>query len=99
MTDTNKIFVNLNLATMDDPAIAYGWIENGAIVVNDCTIEWIGPRVALPAVYDSLTQIDLKGRVVTPGLIDCHTHIVHGGDRAIEFEMRLNGASYEEVAR
>ena len=60
---------------------------------------WAGPRADLPGPYDRLPPTDLGGRLVTPGLIDCHTHIVFGGDRAAEFEMRLNGASYEEVAR
>jgi imidazolonepropionase len=65
----------------------------------DGVIEWVGPAASLPDMYISLDRTSLGGRLVTPGLIDCHTHIVHGGDRTVEFEMRLNGASYEEVAR
>lgn len=78
---------------------AYGLIEDAAIVVKDARIAWVGPRADLPSRYDGTAGQSLGGRLVTPGLIDCHTHVVHGGDRAGEFEMRLNGASYEEVAR
>ncbi|SFD97531.1 imidazolonepropionase [Sulfitobacter brevis] len=99
MTKNSKVFVNLNLASLDDSGAKYGWIENAAVVVIDGLIDWLGPLGALPSPYSTLPQDDLGGRVVTPGLIDCHTHIVHGGDRAVEFEMRLNGTSYEEVAR
>jgi len=62
-------------------------------------ISWAGALDALPGEYSDLPATDLEGRLVTPGLIDCHTHIVHGGNRAREFELRLQGASYEEVAR
>ena len=61
-------------------------------------IAWVGPAADLPAAHAGL-DIRLQGRLVTPALIDCHTHIVHGGNRAREFEMRLQGASYEEIAR
>jgi imidazolonepropionase len=74
-------------------------IENAAIVVEGGLISWVGKRADLPASYEGFATQSLEGRVVTPGLIDCHTHIVHGSDRAVEFEMRLNGASYEEIAR
>jgi imidazolonepropionase len=99
MTQDTQVFVNLNLATMGESDVAYGWIDDGAIAVSDGVIDWLGPVDALPNIYTDLPKTDLGGRVVTPGLIDCHTHIVHGGDRAVEFEMRLNGASYEDVAR
>ncbi|MBW4974119.1 imidazolonepropionase [Roseovarius mucosus] len=99
MTENSKVFVNLNLASLCDSGPKYGWIEDAAVVVVDGLIDWLGSREALPSLYNSFPQIDLGGRVVTPGLIDCHTHIVHGGNRAVEFEMRLNGATYEEVAR
>ncbi len=99
MTKNSKVFVNLNLASLCDSGPKYGWIEDAAVVAADGLIDWLGPLDALPSLYSSFPQIDLGGRVVTPGLIDCHTHIVHGGNRAVEFEMRLNGASYEEVAR
>ncbi len=87
---------NLTLATMTD---GYGLTPDAAIVIEDTHILWAGPRSLIPGPYDTLPPHDLGGRLVTPGLIDCHTHIVFGGDRAAEFEMRLNGASYEEVAR
>ncbi|MEY8828360.1 imidazolonepropionase [Sedimentitalea sp. XS_ASV28] len=79
--------------------VPYGMIENAAIVLDGGQIDWVGPLTELPDRYASYRVHDLDGRLVTPGLVDCHTHIVHGGDRAVEFEMRLNGASYEEVAR
>ncbi len=87
---------NLTLATMTD---GYGLTPDAAIVIEDTHILWAGPRSLIPGPYDTLPPHDLGGRLVTPGLIDCHTHIVFGGDRAAEFEMRLNGASYEEIAR
>ncbi|MEH6740716.1 MAG: imidazolonepropionase [Sulfitobacter sp.] len=99
MTQDDKVLFNLNVATMDKSDATYGWIENAAITMVGGVIEWLGPIAELPAAHETLPKTDLGGRVVTPGLIDCHTHIVHGGDRAVEFEMRLNGASYEEVAR
>ena len=87
---------HLTLATMTD---GYGLIPDAAVVIEDDWIVWTGPRAAIPGPYDTLPPVDLGGRLVTPGLIDCHSHIVFAGDRAAEFEMRLNGASYEEVAR
>ena len=69
------------------------------MVIRDGRIDWIGEVGKLPEEYADLPYQDLGGRLVTPGLIDCHTHIVFGGDRAREFEMRLEGASYEEIAR
>ena len=99
MTDKNTLFVDLNAATMGESNVPYGLIKDAGIAVIDGMIKWVGPAQALPDDYTSLPRTSLGGRLVTPGLIDCHTHIVHGGDRAVEFEMRLNGASYEEVAR
>ncbi|WP_439800423.1 imidazolonepropionase [Shimia thalassica] len=99
MTKNIKIFVDLNAATMGDSVGAYGLIEDAAIVVDGGMIDWVGPKADLLARFADAPRTSLGGRLVTPGLIDCHTHIVHGGDRAVEFEMRLNGASYEEVAR
>ena len=77
----------------------YGLIEDGALVAGDGLIIWVGARGDLPGAYASLPAQDLGGRLVTPALIDCHTHLVHGGNRAAEFELRLNGASYEQIAR
>ncbi|MFK7754687.1 MAG: hypothetical protein AB8B51_19335 [Sedimentitalea sp.] len=77
----------------------YGAISDAAIAVTDSVIDWVGPKGDLPDAFKNVPQTSLGGRFVTPGLIDCHTHILHGGDRVVEFEMRLNGASYEQVAR
>lgn len=99
MQARDQVFTNLQAATMVDGAISYGLIEDAAIVVVDRQIDWVGSKADLPVEYEPLPPTDLEGRLVTPALIDCHTHVVHGGHRAVEFEMRLNGASYEEVAR
>ena len=90
------LLTNATLATM---AQGYGLIESGAVVIEDAVIAYAGPATDLPAAYAALAPQDMGGRLVTPGLIDCHTHIVFAGDRAAEFELRLNGASYEQVAR
>ncbi|MGR3269555.1 imidazolonepropionase [Thalassococcus profundi] len=98
MPDAIQLMTNLTAATLtgDTP---YGLIEDAAIGVADGRIAWVGRREDLPEDLAGGTSRDMGGRMVTPGLIDCHTHLVHGGNRAAEFEMRLNGASYEEVAR
>ena len=79
----------------------YGLIEDAAIVVDGDRIAWIGPVGELPSRWQerSETRHDCHGALITPGLIDCHTHLVYGGDRAHEFELRLGGASYEDIAR
>ncbi|QGY00256.1 imidazolonepropionase [Roseovarius faecimaris] len=87
---------NATIATMRDGA-PYGLLRQAALWVKDGRIAWVGPDTECPAEADE--GEDMQGRLITPALIDCHTHIVHGGHRAGEFEMRLNGASYEEVAR
>ena len=92
------ILSELTIATFSDPS-GYGLIENGAIVIEGSDICWVGEQSKLPSAYADITQRSFGGRLVTPGLIDCHTHIVYGGSRAREFEMRLNGATYEEIAR
>lgn len=88
------LLTNLRAATMTGEG-RYGLIDDAAILIEGEQIAWVGPRADAPAGEAR----DMGGRLVTPGLIDCHTHIVFGGDRAKEFEMRLEGASYEEVAR
>lgn len=90
------LLTGLTAATMVG---GYGLIRDAALAVKDGLITWVGPWADLPTGFDHAERIDLGGRLVTPGLIDCHTHIVFAGHRAGEFEMRLNGASYEEVAR
>ena len=92
------ILTHATIATLADDS-GFGVIEAGAIVMQGARIEWVGEAADLPVVYADHPRTDLGGRLVTPGLIDCHTHVVFGGNRAAEFELRLNGASYEEVAR
>ena len=77
---------------------SFGLITEGTIVIDGSKIAWVGPTGDLPDAYQGGETTDLKGRLVTPALIDCHSHIVFGGNRAAEFEQRLNGASYEEIA-
>ncbi|MEL7279891.1 MAG: imidazolonepropionase [Pseudomonadota bacterium] len=84
---------------MNAPAGHYGILREGAVVMEDDRIVWVGPSSDLPPDMHQIERIDAEGRVLTPALIDCHTHIVHGGHRAREFEMRLEGASYEDIAR
>ncbi|WP_209012006.1 imidazolonepropionase [Roseibium aggregatum] len=84
---------------MEADGEAYGLVERGALVIEAGRIAWCGPAASLPSAFTDLPAEDLGGRLVTPGLIDCHTHVVFGGNRAREFEMRLEGASYEEIAR
>lgn len=88
---------NATVATMTGTA-AYGLIADAAVSVDAGTVRWVGPESELPAGLAEAGE-DMEGRLITPALIDCHTHVVFGGDRADEFEMRLEGASYEEVAR
>ena len=90
------LLTHATLATMTD---GYGLISNGAVAIADGRILWAGPMASLPAAYAALKSHDCKGLLVTPGLIDCHTHVVYAGNRATEFESRLNGATYEDIAR
>ena len=92
------LFKNATIATMTNQG-SYGLIECGALYIRDGKIDWVGKVSEIPSEFLHSKSEDLDGRLVTPGLIDCHTHIVYGGNRSVEFEMRLNGASYEEVAR
>lgn len=92
------LLTNATLATLARDT-DFGLIEDGAIAVDQGRIAWCGRIQDLPADFEGLARRDLGGRLVTPGLIDCHTHLVFGGNRAAEFELRLNGATYEEVAR
>jgi imidazolonepropionase len=95
----DRIWRNARLATLAANCEGLGIVEDGLIACRDGLIEYAGPRTAAPAALDSLEVIDCQGRWVTPGLIDCHTHLVYAGDRANEFEQRLNGATYEAIAR
>jgi len=92
------LFTNAHIVTME-AGLGYGLIEGGAVVVEGELIRWAGSMAELPEAYHGQEDHDLEGRLITPALIDCHTHIVHGGHRAGEFAMRLEGASYEEISR
>ncbi|MBD0415423.1 imidazolonepropionase [Oryzicola mucosus] len=98
-TDAPQLYVNARLATLDPAAPGLGLVEDGAIAVENGRIVYAGPRSGLDPSIAAVDVVDLGARWVTPGLIDCHTHIVYGGNRAREFEMRLEGASYEDIAR
>ncbi len=89
----------LTHATLATMTAGYGLIPDAAVAVAGDRIAWAGPMAELPADYRGLPEHDCGRRLLTPGLIDCHTHAVFGGHRAVEFELRLKGASYEEVAR
>lgn len=95
-----RIWRNARLATLATGLPGLGVIENGAIAVQDQRIVFAGVETELPGTLKSGAEIiDCEGRWITPGLVDCHTHLVYAGNRANEFEMRLAGATYEEVAR
>ncbi|EHS51373.1 Imidazolonepropionase [Rhizobium sp. PDO1-076] len=89
---------NARLATLAPDLPGLGTIEDGAILIEDGRIAYVGREADAPAGV-IISEVDCEGRWITPGLIDCHTHLVHAGNRAREFEMRLAGASYEEIAR
>lgn len=94
------LWTNVNLATMTNGAKSYASIVNGAIAIANGKIVWLGTATELPSFdADMVNVIDGNGAWLTPGLVDCHTHLVYGGNRANEFEMRLEGKSYEEIAQ
>ncbi len=98
--DWETVFINAQLAPMTDGGDAYGQIDASSLAVKDGLISWIGHPEELSDEFLSNAEnvVDLEGRWMTPGLIDCHTHLVYAGNRAEEFEMALEGASYEEIA-
>ena len=89
---------NATIATLAGGA-PWGLIARGALVTEGDRIAWVGDEASIPAGLDAPVERDLGGALVTPGLVDCHTHLVYGGQRAAEFELRLQGASYEQIAR
>ena len=93
------LFTDCTVATMESGRPSYGLIEDAAILQRDGLIEWVGRSGAVPGKRNEMAEQSLQGRHVTPALIDCHTHLVFGGNRAKEFEQRLQGVSYEEIAR
>lgn len=94
-----RLWTNARIATLDERLPGLGIVEKAAILAEGERIVWAGAMTDCPVPGADVQIVDLEGRWVTPGLIDCHTHIVHGGNRAMEFEMRLAGASYEDIAR
>ena len=90
---SGRLLTQTSAATMAGPG--YGLIRDAAIAVEADRIAWIGREADLPPDYAGWERTAFDGRLVTPALIDCHTHLVHGGNRAREFEMRLQGAGYE----
>ena len=93
---TQILLTNARIATLEGDS-GYGLLDCAALLVNNGVIDWLGPMDDLKPLT-AVETIDCEGRLVTPGLIDCHTHLVYGGDRADEFELRLEGASYQEIA-
>ncbi|MCS0504505.1 imidazolonepropionase [Ancylobacter mangrovi] len=94
----DRIWRGARLATLDPARPGLGVVEDGLVAALDGRIAYAGPASDAPA-FDAAESVDCEGRWITPGLIDCHTHLVFGGNRAHEFELRLAGASYEEIAR
>ena len=99
MPPPSRILVDLDAATQTDTGAPHGMIRDAAIQIVNGRIGWVGPAAHIPPGLSGVPRDPMGGRLVTPGLIDCPTHLVHGGDRAREFEMRLTGATYEEIAR
>jgi imidazolonepropionase len=99
MTAADHVWYRCRLATLSPRREGLGVIENGVVAARDGIILYAGPTADLPTGLDAAERTDCEGRWITPGLVDCHTHLVYGGDRAEEFELRLAGASYEEIAR
>ncbi len=93
------LFINLTLATMVPSSTPYGLAPDAAIAVRNGRIAWCGDAREMPDEYAAWVHADMGGRLVTPALLDCHTHVVHGGNRSLEFAQRLEGKSYEEIAR
>ncbi len=94
----DRIWKSARLATMTGQGSGLGIVDKGLIAARDGRIVYAGPEAEAPS-FAAPDVVDCAGRWITPGLVDCHTHIVHGGNRAHEFELRLAGATYEELAR
>ena len=95
----DRIWRNARLATMAPGRVGLGLIEDGLVACREGRIVYAGSLESAPPSLDALEVVDCQRRWITPGLIDCHTHLVYAGDRAHEFEQRLNGVSYEAIAR
>jgi imidazolonepropionase len=94
----DRLWTNASLATMVAGEKPFGTIENAALACKDGRIVWVGAIADLPVDLNAKQTTDCEGRWITPGLIDCHTHLIYGGNRAREFEMRLAGATYTQIA-
>ena len=99
MTAVDHVWHRCRLATLSPERDGLGLVEDGVIAARNGIIVYAGPAADAPTGLDTSNRFDCAGRWITPGLIDCHTHLVYGGNRAEEFELRLAGASYEEIAR
>lgn len=99
MTRVDRIWHKCRLATLSPSRQGLGLIDDGLIAATDGRIVYAGSAQDAPPGFDAKQRVDCAGRWITPGLIDCHTHLIYGGDRAREFEQRLAGASYEEISR
>jgi imidazolonepropionase len=95
----DRLWRGARLATLAPGNPGLGFIENGAIASRGGRIAFLGPESELSRATDTIEEIDLEGRLVTPGLIDCHTHLIFAGDRSDEFEQRLAGADYQAISR
>ncbi|GAA0373569.1 imidazolonepropionase [Bowmanella denitrificans] len=93
------LLTNANLATLDPALGSYGIIEQGALLVREGRIQWLGPQQDLPSLGEVKQALDCQGQWLLPGFIDCHTHLVFAGNRADEFEQRLQGVSYADIAK
>ncbi len=93
-----RLWRGARLATLSGDS-GWGLVEDGALLVDGQRLRWVGPVAALPGEARSAEVVELHGALVTPGLVDCHTHLVYGGNRAHEFEQRLHGASYADIAQ
>ncbi len=98
MSEWDLLLTDAHVATMCAGETAYGAVENAAVAIKNGEIAWVGPQVRLPG-NSAVETRSVHGRWITPALIDCHTHLVFGGDRSAEYEQRLRGTSYEEIAR
>jgi len=97
MNNWDTVWVDLNIATFTDTGLPYGAIMDAAIAISNGLIVWVGKASELP--FHHAKTVSGKGGWMTPGLIDCHTHLIYGGDRIDEFDRRLKGATYEEISR
>jgi imidazolonepropionase len=95
----DRIWHNARLVTMRQDMPDLGVLEDALVAARGGRVVYAGARADFPSAADAAERIDCEGRWITPGLVDCHTHLVYGGNRAHEFELRLKGASYEEIAR